>query len=60
MFDVSFDRYKQQLKQRQVAMKAMDKIDEIQREERDKVKSGLKKPYFLKGSAKKQIVLDEK
>jgi hypothetical protein len=39
--------------------KLKEKLSEIKSEERNKVKQG-KKPYFLKKSAVKEIVLEEK
>eukprot|EP01031_Cornospumella_fuschlensis_P038796 gene38796-47181_t len=51
---------KQQLSQRQQALRTMDKIDSLEKEEREKVKAGVKNPFYLKKSAKKQILLEER
>ncbi|RYY83623.1 DUF947 domain-containing protein [archaeon] len=53
-------RLKQQLSQRQQALRTMSKIDTMEREEREKVKAGVKTPFYLKKSAKKQILLEER
>lgn len=53
-------KLKSQLKQRQHAVRVMNKIEEIKQGEREKVRAGVKKPFFLKNSAKKEIALEDK
>lgn len=51
---------KQQLKERQHAVRMMTKLDELKAAEREKVKAGVKKPFYLKNSAKKEMALEDK
>jgi hypothetical protein len=44
--------------ERRRAAKVRERLNQTMREEREKVKGGIKKPFFLKDSAKKQIALD--
>jgi hypothetical protein len=60
MFIKMLIRLKQQLKQRQQAVRVMTKLDEIKKIEREKVKAGIKKPYFIKNSTKKQFIFDDR
>lgn len=50
---------KQQVKERRRALQAQQRLDSMKSEEREKIKQG-KKPFFLKQSAKKEIILEEK
>lgn len=52
-------KMKQEMTERRRALRAKEVIKEAEREERQKVKEG-KKPFFLKNSAKKAIVLEER
>lgn len=38
----------------------MDKVDHLKQAEREKVKAGIKKPFYLKRSAIKEISLDDR
>jgi hypothetical protein len=44
--------------ERRRAAKVRERLNETARLEREKVNRGIKKPFFLKESAKKQIALD--
>ncbi len=50
---------KQQLNERSLALKAMERIDKMKAEEKQKMKEG-KKGYFMKNSVKKQIMAEER
>ena len=52
-------RSKQEMLERRRNSKFKEKLSSIKSEERNKVKQG-KKPYFLKKSAVKDIILEEK
>jgi hypothetical protein len=52
-------RMKQHHTERKLSLKVMDRIDTMKKEEKEKVKQG-KKEYFLKTSAKKNIMAEEK
>ena len=50
---------KQQHAERKRGLAVLNKLDELKKEEREKIKSG-KKPFFLKESVKKVIAMDER
>lgn len=52
---------KQQLNERKLGKKVMQRIEAFKQEDRDKIKQGLKsKPFFLKNSDKKRLMAEEK
>lgn len=50
---------KQKATERTRGIKMMEKMESVKAAEREKIKNG-KKPFFLKGSMKKHILLEEK
>jgi ribosomal RNA-processing protein 36 len=53
--------FKQQLNERKLGKKVMERIEAFKRDDRDKIKQGLKHtPYFLKKSDKKRLAAEEK
>lgn len=50
---------KQQLNERQLSLKVMEKVDSLKKKEKELIKEG-KKPFFLKNSAKKNIMAEER
>lgn len=50
---------KQQLNERKLALKAMERIDTMKQEEKQKIKEG-KNPYYMKNSVKKNIMAEER
>lgn len=51
---------KQQMKDRRHKLAVQDRLAEMKRQEKTKVAAGVKKPFFLKESTKKDIALEEK
>ena len=60
LFALQHIRTKQEMVERRRNTKYHTKLSEIKSEEREKVKQGIKKPFFLKKSAVKDIILEEK
>jgi hypothetical protein len=50
---------KQQHAERRRGLAVMSKLEDLKRQEKEKVKSG-KKPFFLKNSVKKSVALEER
>lgn len=51
---------KQQSNERQVGLQVMENLQKQTREDREKVKQGIKKPFFIKGSVKRKMLEDAK
>lgn len=51
---------RQQHNERKLSANVSSKLSQLQKEEREKVKQGIKKPFHLKNSAKRQIMAEEK
>lgn len=51
---------RQQHNERKLSANVSSKLSQLQKEEREKVKQGIKKPFYLKNSAKRQIMAEEK
>lgn len=51
---------KQEATERRRALNTIQRLDEMKQEERRKVKEGVKKPYFMKNSAMKEVALEER
>ena len=52
---------KQQLNERKLGKKVMERIETLKQEDREKIKQGVKQnPYFLKNSMKKRLYAEEK
>lgn len=52
-------RMKQQLNERKLALKTMERIDNMKKEEKLKIKDG-KTPYYMKNSVKKNMIAEER
>jgi len=53
-------KMKQQSNERQVGLQVMENLQKQTREDREKVKQGIKKPFFIKGSVKRKMLEDAK
>lgn len=51
---------RQQHNERKLSANVSSKLSQLQKEEREKVKQGIKKPFYLKNSVKRQIMAEEK